>query len=61
LHQVGDLFELNIKLRCQKVKYTPCQTFPWENKKCVGQQGWPECSENEFGGNKNPVLRSSVS
>jgi hypothetical protein len=21
LHQVGDLFELNVKLRCQKVKY----------------------------------------
>jgi len=22
LHQVGDLFELNVKLRCQKVKLT---------------------------------------
>jgi hypothetical protein len=22
LHQVGDLFELNVKLRCQKVKYS---------------------------------------
>jgi len=22
LHQVGDLFELNVKLRCHKVKYT---------------------------------------
>jgi len=22
LHQVGDLFELNVKLRCQKVKST---------------------------------------
>jgi len=21
LHQVGDLFELNVKLRCQKVKH----------------------------------------
>jgi len=23
LHQVGDLFEVNVKLRCQKVKITP--------------------------------------
>jgi len=23
LHQVGDLFELNVKLRCQKVKGLP--------------------------------------
>jgi len=23
LHQVGDLFELNVKLRCQKVKRIP--------------------------------------
>jgi len=25
LHQVGDLFELNVKLRCQKVKATKLQ------------------------------------
>jgi hypothetical protein len=26
LHQVGDLFELNVKLRCQKVKHYFCVT-----------------------------------
>jgi len=25
LHQVGDLFELNVKVRCQKVKDFGCQ------------------------------------
>jgi len=27
LHLVGDLFELNLKLRCQKFKHTPMETF----------------------------------
>jgi len=32
LHQVGDLFELNVKLRCQKVKHHARTTYdrhPW--------------------------------
>jgi hypothetical protein len=36
LHQVGDLFELNVKLRCQKVKdacillfYVSGRTMKW--------------------------------
>jgi len=29
LHQVGDLFELNVKLRCQRVKQTEHNDFHW--------------------------------
>jgi len=28
LHQVGDLFELNVKLRCQKVKHISTYVVP---------------------------------
>jgi len=32
LYQVGDLFELNVKLRCQKLKNLPCTycITPWQ-------------------------------
>jgi hypothetical protein len=32
LHQVGDLFELNVKLRCQKVNYQLAATHPNRTK-----------------------------
>jgi hypothetical protein len=32
LHQVGDLFELNVKLRCQKVNVTDQLSQPYKKK-----------------------------
>jgi hypothetical protein len=40
LHQVGDLFELNVKLRCQKVKHwTFVVEFDLHSEK-GGVRGW---------------------
>jgi hypothetical protein len=39
MHQVGDLFELNIKLRCQKVKVTWVTLF---------DEDWLKCQDDEL-------------
>ena len=42
LHQVGDLFELNVKLRCQKVKRREVRRAGIEHARKIRAKFWRE-------------------
>jgi len=43
LRQVGDLFGLNVKLRCQKVNTVPCTDFNTKHAAALGATYGREC------------------
>ena len=59
MHQVGDLFELNVKLRCQKVKIYRTTTFLCLILVCSLVSHTDGVTEGGVGGFQNRLLKKT--